>query len=187
MIQYSVCPATGRLEGVRYLHSPNQNARPDPDDISLVVLHGISLPPGTFHAPWIEALFTNQLPAAAHPFFGEIADLAVSCHLLIRRDGACVQFVPLHQRAWHAGRSAFDGRAECNDFAVGIELEGTDDTPYTEAQYQRLIPILEALQAAYPAIEPPRIVGHCHIAPGRKTDPGPAFDWQRVRRALAAR
>jgi AmpD protein len=161
--------------------SPFCDERPAADDISLLVIHGISLPPGEFGGPWIERLFLGTLPADRHPYFSGIAGLKVSSHLLIRRNGEAVQFVPFHLRAWHAGVSCFRGRERCNDYSIGIELEGTDALPYAEAQYQRLGEIVPALREAYPAVTPERVVGHCHIAPGRKTDPGPAFDWSRLK------
>ncbi len=172
------------LEGARIVPSPNRDARPPGEEISLVVIHAISLPPGEFGGPWIDALFTNTLDPGAHPFFASIAALEVSSHFLIRRDGELVQYVPLEERAWHAGRSCFEGRERCNDFSIGIELEGCDEQPFDERQYQRLIPLLRRLMARYPAITTERVVGHCHIAPGRKSDPGPHFDWARLRREL---
>lgn len=172
--------------GVRYCPSPNQDARPAPDDISLLVIHGISLPPNAFGGPWIHRLFTNRLDGRGHPFFAEIAHLRVSAHLLIRRDGHLVQFVPFDRRAWHAGVSEYAGRSACNDFSIGIELEGTDTTPYTPSQYRRLVAVSALLLRHYPRMSPDRIAGHCDIAPGRKTDPGPAFDWHRYRRELSA-
>lgn len=171
---------TGRLKTARQVYSPNCNQRPEGCVIELIVIHNISLPPGEFGGGWIEALFTNRLPPEKHPYFQTIAALQVSAHLLIERNGEVVQFVPFHQRAWHAGVSCFQGRNNCNDFSIGIELEGTDDTPYTEAQYQQLYQLIPALQQAYPQIKPQHITGHCDIAPGRKTDPGPAFDWSRL-------
>ena len=170
----------GRLEGVRYVPSPNCDERPVGTRIELLVVHGISLPPGEFGGPYIEQLFTNCLDYAAHPFFETLRGLEVSSHLLIRRDGEPVQFVPFERRAWHAGASSFRGRSRCNDFSIGVELEGTDDTPYTELQYAALGRVARALQAAYPDLRTDRMVGHCDIAPGRKTDPGPAFDWPRL-------
>lgn len=165
--------------------SPNADARPDSCDISLLVVHNISLPPGNFGGPWIEDLFHNRLDADAHPYFKDIADLKVSAHCLIRRDGELIQFVPFDQRAWHAGLSEFDGRSACNDYSIGIELEGTDDTPYTPQQYQRLAEVTAILQQQFPLIRAERIVGHCDIAPDRKTDPGPAFDWPHFQQLLA--
>jgi len=150
----------------------------------MIVLHGISLPPGVFGGGEIEALFLNKLDWDAHPYFGEIRDLEVSAHLLIRRDGELVQFVPFNERAWHAGESQFRGNARCNDFSIGIELEGEDETPYDDRQYRVLAAVLLALSAAYPGITPRELAGHCDVAPGRKTDPGPAFDWLRLYDAL---
>ena len=146
----------------------------------MIVVHGISLPPGHFGGPEIEALFTNTLDWDAHPYFDEIRGLEVSSHLLIRRDGSVVQFVPFDQRAWHAGESCFRGRQRCNDFAIGIELEGEDETPYDDRQYDVLQAVLRALCDAYPAISPREVAAHSDISPGRKTDPGPAFDWLRL-------
>ncbi|MEX2575149.1 MAG: 1,6-anhydro-N-acetylmuramyl-L-alanine amidase AmpD [Halofilum sp. (in: g-proteobacteria)] len=154
--------------------------------MELVVIHGISLPPGEFGGPGIDQLFTNELDPCAHPYFSEIAALRVSAHLLIRRDGEVVQYVPFHERAWHAGRSCWEGREECNDFAIGIELEGVDDIPYTENQYRRLAQVVGALATAYPGITTTGLAGHCDVAPGRKTDPGPAFDWDRLTALLPA-
>jgi AmpD protein len=147
-------------------------------------VHGISLPPGEFGGGHIAELFTNRLDPGAHPYFAEIAHLRVSAHLLIRRDGELLQFVPFHQRAWHAGVSSFEGRNACNDFSVGIELEGVDDLPYEPVQLERLAAVIRALSRAYPAIRPDRVVGHSDVAPGRKTDPGPAFDWRRLHALL---
>lgn len=171
----------GWLADARRAPSPHCDERPDPDGISLLVVHGISLPPGEFGGPWIEKLFTGTLPADAHPYFAGLQGLKVSSHLLIRRDGELVQFVPFPRRAWHAGVSCFQGRERCNDYSIGIELEGADTLPYTEAQYLRLAEIIPLLRAAWPAITAERIVGHCDIAPGRKTDPGPAFDWSKLK------
>ncbi len=160
--------------------SPNQDARPAGAAPSLIVVHGISLPPGEFGGPEIEALFMNALDWDAHPYFGEIRGLEVSSHLLIRRDGSVLQFVPFTERAWHAGESCFRGRHRCNDFSIGIELEGEDETPYEDCQYDVLHAVIRALCAAYPALSPRTVAGHSDIAPGRKTDPGPAFDWLRL-------
>lgn len=150
----------------------------------LLVVHGISLPPGEFGGPWIDRLFTGTLPPDAHPFFGEIAATRVSAHALIRRDGEIVQYVPFGERAWHAGVSQYRGRAQCNDFSIGVELEGTGDTPYTEAQYRRLAALAAALLATYDSLSAAHIVGHSDIAPGRKEDPWPTFDWPRWRALL---
>ncbi|MDY6816226.1 MAG: 1,6-anhydro-N-acetylmuramyl-L-alanine amidase AmpD [Pseudomonadota bacterium] len=169
---------TGRLSGAVWCPSPNYGPRPEGADISLLVVHNISLPPGQFGGPEIQDFFCNRLDPAAHPYLETIADIQVSAHALIRRDGQVIQFVSLLDRAWHAGRSCFDGREECNDFSIGIELEGADDIPYTEAQYRKLAAIARQVMAAWPAIDAGRITGHSDIAPGRKTDPGPAFDWR---------
>jgi AmpD protein len=177
-------PDDGWLPSARRVPSPNWDERPPGTLIDLLVIHGISLPPGEFGGPWIDALFHNRLDPDAHPYFRSIGGLKVSTHLLIRRDGELIQYVDLGKRAWHAGASAFAGRERCNDFAVGIELEGADSVPYTEAQYRVLAETVRALMARFPAITPGRIVGHSDIAPGRKTDPGPAFDWARLRRAI---
>jgi len=176
--------ATGVLDAAEFRLSPNCDARPAGQAIDLLVLHGISLPPGEFGGPWIDALFTNTLDCAAHPYFTQLIGMRVSAHLLIRRNGALLQYVPFHCRAWHAGESCFEGRERCNDFSIGIELEGADDTPYSDAQYQALAQVIPALMRAYPQITPPRVVGHSDIAPGRKTDPGPAFDWLGMRALL---
>ena len=152
--------------------------------MDLVVVHGISLPPGRFGGPWVERLFLGRLDPEAHPSFRELAGLRVSAHLFIRRDGELVQFVPLERRAWHAGRSCHEGREGCNDFSVGIELEGTDELPYEPVQYRVLAAVCRELMRRFPALSPERVVGHCHVAPGRKTDPGPAFDWALLRRLL---
>jgi N-acetyl-anhydromuramoyl-L-alanine amidase len=160
--------------------SPNQDARPYSDEPSMIVVHGISLPPGEFGGSEIEALFTNTLDWNAHPYFGEIRGMEVSAHLLIRRDGSVIQFVPFSERAWHAGESCFRGKTRCNDYSIGIELEGEDETPYDDRQYPVLQAVINALCAAYPAISARKLAGHCDISPGRKTDPGPAFDWFRL-------
>ena len=172
------------LSGALRVPSPNCNERPHAGDISLLVIHNISLPPGQFGGPHIDELFCNRLDPAGHPYFADICGLRVSSHLLIRRDGGLVQYVPFNRRAWHAGRSIFEGRAECNDYSIGIELEGTDDTEFTAVQYERLAEITRLLQARYPGITAARITGHSDIAPGRKTDPGPCFDWARYRHAM---
>jgi AmpD protein len=173
-----VDPATHRLRGVRFVASPNCDARPDPSDISLLVLHNISLPPGEFGGGYVEQLFANRLDWNAHPYFATIRDLKVSAHAFIDRAGAVTQFVPFDRRAWHAGQSSFEGRERCNDFSIGIELEGADDRAFTEAQYVQLSRVARALMRAYPKITRDRITGHSDVAPGRKTDPGPRFDWQ---------
>ncbi|MBU6421024.1 MAG: 1,6-anhydro-N-acetylmuramyl-L-alanine amidase AmpD [Gammaproteobacteria bacterium] len=173
------------MDGARFTPSPHCDVRPAGAAIDLLVIHGISLPPGEFGGPWIEQLFLGSLPRNAHPYFREIANPRVAAHLLIRRDGTLRQFVPFTERAWHAGVSSFGGRTDCNDFSIGIELEGTDHVAYTDAQYAELAAISRALMRTYPGITPARIVGHADIAPGRKTDPGPAFDWPRLRGQLA--
>lgn len=179
---WQIDAVNGQLPAARQLPSPNQDARPQPDDVDLLILHGISLPPGQFGGRWIEDLFLNRLQPTADPYFAAIHRLRVSAHLLVRRDGSLIQFVPFHRRAWHAGASCWQGRERCNDYSIGIELEGTDDTPYDARQYRALQRLLPAIRAAYPGITPERVVGHSDVAPGRKTDPGPAFDWQRLRR-----
>ena len=175
----------GWLPQARTCPSPNCDERPAETTIDLLVIHNISLPPDEYGGPWIEALFQNRLPADRHPYFAAIADLRVSAHLLIRRDGELVQFVPFHRRAWHAGDSCFRGRSKCNDFSIGIELEGSDHIPFDNAQYETLVSVTRQLRSRFPAIDDDRIVGHCDIAPGRKTDPGPAFDWPRFHSELA--
>lgn len=172
------------LHGAQRVHSPNHSERPVDTDISLLVIHNISLPPGQFGGPWISDLFCNQLSPDFHPYFAGICELRVSSHLLIRRDGDVLQYVPFNRKAWHAGKSEFEGRAECNEFSIGIELEGTDEQPFTDFQYERLQLVTQLLLVAYPALTPERITGHSDIAPGRKTDPGPCFDWSRYRQAL---
>ncbi|MCH8505450.1 MAG: 1,6-anhydro-N-acetylmuramyl-L-alanine amidase AmpD [Ectothiorhodospiraceae bacterium] len=176
---------SGLVEPARQVPSPNHDERPDPEDISLLVIHCISLPPGEFSGPWIDRLFTNSLDVGVHPYFARLEGLRVSRHLLIDRHGRLPQYVPLHLRAWHAGASCWRSRGRCNDFAIGIELEGTDTDPYEPAQYRTLVAVSRALLSHYPRLSEECIVGHEDIAPGRKTDPGPAFDWQHYRSALA--
>ena len=175
--------AHGIATPARQLESPNRDPRPPGTEVTLVVVHGISLPPGEFGGDGILHFFTNRLDAHAHPYYATIAALAVSAHFLIRRDGALIQFVACSERAWHAGASAWKGRERCNDYSVGVELEGTDDVPYTPAQYTVLARLANALRRRYPIAD---IVGHSDIAPGRKTDPGPAFEWARLRRLVGA-
>ena len=175
---------TGLLVGVRQVLSPHHDARPSGVATDLVVLHGISLPPGEFGGAAIEQLFTGTLPPQGHPYFAEIAGLRVSAHVLVRRDGEVLQFLPFGARAWHAGASQYAGRTNCNDFSIGIELEGADDVPYTDAQYLQSAALLRALFQAYPDLAPTRVVGHSDIAPGRKTDPGPSFDWARLNQSI---
>ncbi|WMC11079.1 1,6-anhydro-N-acetylmuramyl-L-alanine amidase AmpD [Oceanimonas pelagia] len=173
----------GWLSPARHCESPHQDERPE-GEISLLVVHCISLPPGKFGEGFIDDLFLGRLNANAHPYFAGIHRLRVSAHCLIRRDGELVQYVPFHRRAWHAGVSCFEGRERCNDFSIGIELEGTDTGNYTPEQYRVLAEVSSTLMRAYPAITPERITGHSDIAPGRKTDPGPGFDWARFRALL---
>ncbi len=173
--------AGGWLLAAKPVPSPNCDQRPAGTAVTLAVIHGISLPPGEFGGDGILQLFTNDLDPSAHPYFASIAALRVSAHFLIRRDGELLQFVPCHLRAWHAGSSAWRGRERCNDFSIGIELEGTDERPYTARQYARLARLLSSLRHAYPLTD---VVGHSDIAPGRKTDPGPAFDWNRLRQLV---
>jgi AmpD protein len=171
----------GWLDGAeRIVPSPNCNERFKDDDISLIVIHCISLPPGEFGGEWIDRLFTNTLPKGAHPYFEGIHHLRVAAHVLIRRDGTLTQYVPFHLRAWHAGVSSYCGRETCNDFSIGIELEGTEAIGYAEAQYSRLADVIQALLAHYPTLSRKAITGHSDIAPGRKTDPGPSFHWERL-------
>lgn len=172
------------LIGARRVLSPNCDERPAEADVSLIVVHGISLPPGEYGGHWIDDLFANCLDPAVHPYFAEIEGLQVSSHVLIRRDGELVQYVPFTRRAWHAGQSCYQGRAGCNDFGIGIELEGHDDDPYEEMQYRRLAELITVLRARFPGIDADAVVGHSDIAPGRKTDPGPAFDWNRLKTLL---
>ena len=173
------------FEGVEVVPSPNFNDRPVACDITLLVIHNISLPPGQFGGGYIQQFFQNCLDASEDPFFAEIENLQVSAHFLIERTGKVVQFVPTSSRAWHAGVSVFDQRDNCNDFSIGIELEGTDTEPYTDLQYESLAELALEICRSYPNITVERIVGHSDIAPGRKTDPGPAFDWTRFRTLLA--
>ena len=169
----------GLMKGARFLASPNCDERPAGCAVDLLVIHHISLPPGEFGGPGIVDLFTNRLDPAAHPYYGAIAATKVSAHFLIRRDGELIQFVSCAKRAWHAGESSWKGRSRCNDFSIGVELEGTGEVPFTAAQYRRLAALTRALRARYPIRD---LVGHSDIAPGRKTDPGPLFDWARYRR-----
>ena len=168
----------GLIAGVRFVASPNCDWRADGAAVELLVVHNISLPPGEFGGPGIIDLFTNNLDPALHPYYGGIAQIEVSAHFLIRRDGELIQFVPCGMRAWHAGESTWRGRCRCNDFSLGVELEGTDDLPFEDVQYARLAELVLALKANYAIAD---VVGHADIAPGRKTDPGPCFDWARLR------
>lgn len=177
---------SGWLTPVTKLASPNFDQRPDADDICGIIIHNISLPPGEFGGTWIADLFLNRLDANAHPYFSEIAGLKVSSHLLIRRDSEVQQFVPFTSRAWHAGQSSWQGRERCNDFTIGIEMEGDDFSPFEDGQYQQLASVIKLLIATYPKLSTELIAGHEHIAPDRKTDPGPFFDWQRLQDLLQA-
>jgi len=174
----------GWLKDVKQVPSPNFNCRPVASVVNLLVIHNISLPPGQFGTPYIEQFFQNDLSWNEHPYFKTIQGLEVSAHFLIKQDGELVQFVSCHDRAWHAGASSFCGEDNCNDYSIGVELEGTDSTPYTEAQYLGLLALTRQLQAKFPEINSSRIKGHSDIAPGRKTDPGASFDWSRYLTAL---
>ena len=185
--RFQIDVPSGLLLGVRQVISPHCDPRPPGSVAELIILHGISLPPGTFGGPWIDRLFAGSALGDAHPEFAALRGLRVSAHLLVRRDGAVTQYVPLHARAWHAGASTWQGRTACNDFSIGIELEGSDTTAYAEAQYAVLEALLAALRASYPRLAAAPIVGHSDVAPGRKTDPGPTFDWNRVRSQAPAR
>jgi AmpD protein len=178
-------PATGLLARTRQVLSTHFDARPAGCVPELIVVHSISLPPGEYGGPWIEHLFTGTLPVAVHPYFATIPPGRVSAHVLVRRDGTPVQFVPFGARAWHAGFSQYRDRTACNDFSIGIELEGTDDSGYEEAQYRTLTAVIAALLTCYATLDPARIVGHSDIAPGRKLDPGVKFDWPRLRSLVA--
>jgi AmpD protein len=170
---------SGMVQGARFVLSPNCDQRPDGAVVEVLVVHSISLPPSQFGGPAIEQLFCNTLNSDEHPYYRELDGLKVSSHILIRRNGEITQFVPLTQRAWHAGQSYCEGRTRVNDFSIGIELEGADDVPFEAAQYQALAELTQAIRQAYPGITRDRIYGHDDIAPGRKTDPGPSFDWAR--------
>jgi len=175
---------TGLVQESRQLVSPNCDLRPNPNDINLLVIHGISLPPGQFGGREVEQFFCNKLDCESDPYFAEIQNLKVSSHFYISRDGELVQFVPVHKRAWHAGESCYEGRERCNDFSVGIELEGVDDLPYTDQQYNCLTGLARCLIDACPGLNAHGIAGHSDIAPGRKTDPGESFDWPRLRQMI---
>ena len=177
----------GWLDGVRHIPSPNHDARPAGTSVDALVIHGMTVPPGHFGHDHIAALFTNCLAPATHPVFAELTGLRVSAHAVIERTGRITQYVGFDARAWHAGASRLAGRERVNDFAVGIELEGTDDCAYSPWQYRALVWLIGVLQARYPAITAERIVGHADIAPGRKTDPGRAFDWAGLHGAMARR
>lgn len=173
----------GQLIGARQVPSPNYNQRPQGTEIQLLVIHNISLPPSQFGGGYIEKFFQNQLDWSEHPYFKTIEGMQVSAHVLILRTGEVLQFVNFNDRAWHAGRSSYLGKAECNDYSIGIELEGSDDQPFSDLQYQALTQVTHALRQAYPKISS-HIAGHSDIAPQRKTDPGPYFQWQKFRDLL---
>jgi N-acetyl-anhydromuramoyl-L-alanine amidase len=177
--------SSGLASAARQVASPNCDDRPPGVFPDLVLIHSISLPPGTYGGPWIDRLFTNSLRPDAHPYFRDIAALRVSSHVLVSRNGEFTQYVPFHRRAWHAGESCFEGRRACNDFSIGIELEGLDGDGYEEVQYAQLAALIHALCRAYPSLSRGRIAGHEDVAPGRKTDPGPGFDWPHLRSLLA--
>jgi len=174
---------TGLLDESRQCPSPNKDERPDETTIDLVVVHSISLPPGQFGGDEIEQFFQNRLDKDAHPYFEQIHELQVSAHALIKRSGEIIQFVPFHERAWHAGQSNYCGRERCNDFSVGIELEGTDTGAFEDEQYEQLSHLLTALKVAYPMISD-NITGHSDISPGRKLDPGTGFNWDKLKSLL---
>ncbi len=178
--------ATGKVAPARFIASPNYNERPDSARIEVLVIHAISLPPRCYGGDFIEQFFTNRLDCDAHPSFAGLRGCEVSAHFLIQRGGGLLQFVPTHMRAWHAGESDFRGRKNVNDFSLGIELEGCDEEPFEGLQYETLSTLVRLLMACYPAIQTDHIVGHSAIAPGRKTDPGPHFDWRRFRKHLGA-
>ena len=174
----------GWLQSVEVIRSPNFDARPGGSNVKLIVVHGISLPPGEYGGGYIQKFFCNQLDADAHEYFESICKMTVSAHCLIERDGNVIQFVSFNDRAWHAGESQWCGETACNNYSVGIELEGCDDQAYTDPQYYSLAGLIVALRASYPEIDADAITGHSDIAPGRKTDPGPAFDWERLKRLV---
>jgi len=179
-IAFTISPGQGLIRPAEQCPSPNQDNRPDGAEPDLIIIHGISLPPGEFGGPYVEQLFTNCLDWGAHPYFSEIRGLKVSSHLFVRRNGELIQFVPFSRRAWHAGVSCYRDREDCNDFSIGIEMEGEDETPYSDVQYLVLTKIIAALQATYSSLCARRIAGHCDVSPNRKSDPGPAFDWLRL-------
>lgn len=174
----------GWLTSAERHYTSHCDERPDVNDVSLIVVHCISLPPGEFGGDWIDRLFDGSLPRDAHPYFEAIHALRVSAHVLVHRDGRLIQYVPFHKRAWHAGISSYQGRERCNDFSIGIELEGTESIPYSPIQYLKLADIIRALIACYPKLSVDKITGHSDIAPGRKTDPGDSFDWDHLRRLV---
>ncbi len=178
--RYQIDATTGRITPASHCPSPNHDERPAGVGAQLIVVHSISLPPGEYGDDSVIEFFQNRLNTAAHPYFSQIDGLRVSAHLLIRRDGALVQFVSLNKRAWHAGESSYCGRSQCNDFSVGIELEGTDDTEFTASQYEVLNGVISALRREYPSLADAPVVGHSDISPGRKTDPGSGFRWSAI-------
>ena len=178
---------TGLLRAARQVASPNFDERPSGTVVDLIVVHGISLPPGIYGGPWIDRLFTNSLPPEEHPYFATVAMLKVSSHVLVRRDGTLVQYVPFDKRAWHAGQSNYLGRERCNDFSIGLELEGADTEAYEPAQYRALATTILNLCDTYASLSLDRIAGHSEISPGRKSDPGIAFDWPRLHALLRVR
>ncbi len=177
---YTISPGQGLIRPAEQCPSPNQDDRPKGCEPELIIIHGISLPPGEFGGPYVEQLFSNCLDWDAHPYFAKISGLKVSSHVFIRRDGNLIQFVSFNRRAWHAGASCYRNRQDCNDFSIGIELEGEDETPYADIQYEVLVKTIGALQVTYASLCARRIAGHCDVSPGRKSDPGPAFDWLRL-------
>ncbi len=177
---FTISPGQGLIRPAEQCPSPNQDDRPEGCEPELIIIHGISLPPGEFGGSYVEQLFTNRLDWNAHPYFTQIRGLKVSSHVFIRRDGSLIQFVPFSRRAWHAGASCYRDRQDCNDFSIGIELEGEDDTPYSDIQYEVLIKTISALLATYAPLHARRIAGHCDVSPNRKSDPGPAFEWLRL-------
>jgi N-acetyl-anhydromuramoyl-L-alanine amidase len=177
-------PTSGLVEGARLVPSPNHDSRPEQALVETIVVHSISLPPGKFGGAGVEQLFCNRLDPDEHPYYREINGLKVSAHLFIRRNGEMIQFVPLHRRAWHAGESCCEGRTRVNDFSIGIELEGTDAESFEDAQYARLAEVTKAIMHSYPLVTPKRIYAHSDVAPGRKTDPGNGFDWDRYLQML---
>ena len=185
MSTFNVNVKSGLCQQAEFIESPNADPRPDNTLPQLIVVHGISLPPNQFGGQAITQLFTNTLNPEEDLYFEKIKDLKVSAHALIHRDGSLIQYVPFHDRAWHAGASEFQGRANCNDFSIGIELEGTDNSCYTLKQYETLSGLIKALWQVYPSLSAQHVVGHCDIAPGRKTDPGEFFQWASLKRLLA--
>lgn len=187
MTDFNIDTQTGLIIPAQYIPSSNCDARPDGATLDLIVIHGISLPPGVFGGEGITQLFSNRLNPTEHPYYASIAAARVSAHLLVRRQGELIQYVPFQMRAWHAGRSHYQGRERCNDFSIGIELEGGDDIPYENRQYHVLAGLIKSLLFYYPSLSDQHIVGHSDIAPGRKTDPGPSFDWQYLQHLLYAK